>query len=249
MPECALCLETKPYLCDSHIIPRNFFRDLKKTSYKRRLLHFTNTDDKHMRKVQDGLKVELLCSDCEQLIGGYEKTFKEKFFLPFMNGQKILKYHEWLLKYAVSLSWRVCIYHRQSDQLGDKDFPGMREKLNKGMEVWRKFLLGKRENPDKYEQHIFPLIVPKWYQRKYHRQISDSIGTQLFVDEDKYLVYSKVQSVAIVGVIELPHITAWRDSRISVSRGRFIAFGDYKLPEIVSAFFLHSLNIHKDLDA
>ncbi len=187
-------------------------------SKKPHLLYRTNTDNKSTNFVQDGLKTELLCFDCEQRLGRYENSFKRNFFVPFTKrAERIIVYQEWLLKFAVSLSWRLCLYSLSNSHLGDDSYPGMRERLLNAVEVWRLYLLDRQDNPGKYEQHIFPLQIPKTYTVREHRHLTESISFWIHVNDDQYLVYSRIQTIAIVGLIELPNSSKWRSSRISTN--------------------------------
>lgn len=73
---CALCRQKKD-LRNSHIIPKYFFSEIISTS-KTKFIRSTLTPNKRQ---QDGIKIKLLCSDCENLFSKYEKIFKEKFFI------------------------------------------------------------------------------------------------------------------------------------------------------------------------
>jgi len=249
LKECSLCLEAKP-LKKSHILPKNHFRDLMGISTKPRLLYRTNTDSKPTSFVQDGLKTPLLCFECEQRIGRYENAFKRNFFVPFTKRvRRTITYQEWLLKFAVSLSWRLCVYSFNNGHLGDDSYPGMRDKLLDAIEVWRLYLLDRLDNPGKYEQHIFPLQIPKTYTQRERRHVNESISFWIHVSEDEYLVYLRIQTIAFAGVIELPSSTKWRSSRISASRDRFVAVGEYELPELVSAIYLAGLKNLQQMDS
>ena len=79
MPICKLCLQEKE-LCESHIIPKFVYRPVN--DEKRR--EVVISENKYSI-VQNGVKIPLLCKECEGKLSNYEmelkwflKTFKKK---------------------------------------------------------------------------------------------------------------------------------------------------------------------------
>jgi hypothetical protein len=66
---CALCKRDVP-LVESHILPAFIFRWKKETSATGYLRNSQNPK----KRVQDGLKVPLLCIDCERLFNSFDTT-------------------------------------------------------------------------------------------------------------------------------------------------------------------------------
>ena len=61
-------------------------------------------------RLQDTRTVNLLCQDCEQQFGTYEKYFAETIFIPVLESfTPTVNYDERLLKFIVSLSWRTFV--------------------------------------------------------------------------------------------------------------------------------------------
>src|SRR3989338_10236365 len=109
---CKLC-GINDELQNSHIIPSFIYRWLKETSGTG-FLRFGQTPNK---RVQDGLKDYLLCSSCEGLFQKWETEFANKIFYPIVKNREIRFYYEsWLLKFAVSLSWRVLTILRSEER-------------------------------------------------------------------------------------------------------------------------------------
>ncbi len=100
---CQLCLKKKD-LQKSHIIPKLIFTWLKKNSATGNMRSLKSPN----LRIQDGIKIKLLCVDCEQLFSTYEKQFAENFFFPYHKDPSVVvNYSEYLSKFSTSLSWRV----------------------------------------------------------------------------------------------------------------------------------------------
>src|SRR3989338_9951864 len=151
--KCKLC-GTEGELILSHIIPSSIFKWLKETSatgYMRR------ADTPNLR-TQDGLKEYWLCKKCEKLFNAWETKFSNNIFYPTVETKqfKQLKYDDWLLKFCVSLNWRVLLYYKEKTNLAHLTAP-LRLESDKALETWAEYLLSKRPNPGKYECHLIPI--------------------------------------------------------------------------------------------
>ncbi|MBL7154102.1 MAG: hypothetical protein ISS79_10310 [Phycisphaerae bacterium] len=71
--KCRLCGRDSE-LRESHIIPRSIIKMIRDESLNNRFIELHDGQD---RIIQDGPKEYLLCDDCEQKIGRYEKYFVE----------------------------------------------------------------------------------------------------------------------------------------------------------------------------
>ncbi|SFF92319.1 hypothetical protein SAMN05660649_00009 [Desulfotomaculum arcticum] len=211
--KCALCNQIKE-LRESHIIPDFAGRWLKKSSATGYLRQATTPN----RRSQDLFKCRLLCNDCELLFSRFEKQFAEKIFIPFQNGQKFFHYDEWLLKFIISINWRVAILEiiNQKNNLPQK----LDKELGKAVSVWKDYLLNNSRNMGPYKNHIFFLdtiesVTPgtevidhtNWYLLR---------TTDATVANSKQVVfaYSKLPGIILVSHI-FPHdIKGWSKTRI-----------------------------------
>lgn len=147
--KCALCQEVKE-LQISHIVPKFINLWQKKTSATGhlRLLRSIN------QRVQDGYKEYLLCFDCEQLFGKYEKQYADKVFYPYQShNTRDIVYDEWLLKFSTSVAWRILtLMKKENGHKGLSLFHS--QKLTFAEKAWRHFLLGERDDIGTTEQHM-----------------------------------------------------------------------------------------------
>jgi hypothetical protein len=103
-------------------------------------------------RYQDGQKEALLCWDCEQLFGLDEHRFAERVFRPFLaNPNQEIRYDEFLIRFSVSLSWRILV----SEALSDRVHDGFDNRLSEAELEWRNFLL-KRQHLKNFDRfHVF----------------------------------------------------------------------------------------------
>lgn len=131
---CKLCLKNKP-LRNSHIFPYFITDWIHNTSVTGKMRSAVTPN----KRVQDTRKVKLLCEDCERLFSGFEKYFSEAIFKPVMNSYNpVLNYDYRLLKFAVSLSWRMLAISMQGCPWKLSAHKLAAEKAEKR---WREFLL------------------------------------------------------------------------------------------------------------
>jgi hypothetical protein len=131
---CRLCGLSKP-LQNSHIIPKFVFDWMKETGPR-----FLRRPEQPNVRYQDGQKETLLCWDCEQLFGLDEHRFAERVFRPFLaNPNQEITYDEFLIRFSVSLSWRILV----SEALSDRVHDGFENRLSEAELEWRNFLLNR----------------------------------------------------------------------------------------------------------
>ncbi len=136
-------------LRQSHITPKFVF-DWQKVSSGTGFLRSSETPN---RRAQDGEKEQMLCSDCEALFNRWETPFATRIFHPLNRGESIqFRYESWLLKFAVSVSWRVLTWYKPDD-LPEISAPG-KLLIAKALQTWKEFLLDQRAHPGSFEQHL-----------------------------------------------------------------------------------------------
>lgn len=226
---CRLCRKSK-ILRKSHIIPSFVFKWLKDTS----ATGFFRPGINPNKRTQDGAKQYLLCDDCEQLFGGWEKKFKDSIFLPLSLGESNrFLYRSWLLKFAVSISWRVLSFGHIQGLSHLSTMYLNREK--EALEVWREFLLDERPHPDKYQQHILPMdLIENHNDPNMPTNINSYILRSVDMDvawfKKRAFVYSKMCRIIILGFIDEAQPNNWKGTKIHVHKGIVGETLEYRIP-------------------
>lgn len=214
---CALCQNSKPLL-ESHIIPSFVFKWLKGRSATG---HIRNTERPNIR-VQDGLKKPLLCGECESNFNRVETLFANKLFHPWLNGEQTIHYDDWMLKFCVSISWRVLkhckglnqnhVYTQQQDDLSAK-----------AEETWRKFLLGELPHPASFEQHFLPVdiinetTIPD-LPTNINRFLTGAITMDIVGSNKTLMTFAKLGRFIIFGFIQTEK-EKWQGTKVHVKHG------------------------------
>lgn len=225
---CALCKNNK-FLIDSHIIPKFVVRYMKDTSATG---YLRSTDNIDIRK-QDLVKVPLLCQDCENLFSVWENRFKTEIFLPAMESQKkIFRHENWMLKFAVSISWRNLIYHYPKIE---KNIPPELENYYQEAEqIWREFLLNKITNLKTYQQHFILLDLVSscsfhFKSNNINRYFTRCIELGMMAYGRLIATYSKMAKILVIGIIYDRHKHHFKGTRITSGKSH-VGRAIYKLP-------------------
>jgi hypothetical protein len=229
---CRLCGSVRPLLL-SHILPKFVFRFQRNTSTAVIRSHLNPN-----RPVQDSRKLRFLCRECEERFSAWETAFKREIYDPYHAGKLDgVKYGSWLLKCAVSLSWRAL---KATIQEGADRIPAdIRLAAAKTESVWRDFLLDQRENPGVFSQYLFlleplantsdpnaPINFASYIQRGSATGIWNDPGRRCIV------TYCMMCSIVVVGVVSASGIRSWGE-RLKVRRGTLQLNGSSVPTEIV----------------
>jgi len=227
--KCALCARDAE-LQVGHIIPKFVFSWLKETAPGG-----IRSNRVPNRRIQDGEKQYLLCSDCEELFSRWETTFCERLFLPLHSSSSVsnpVRYGPWALKFAVSVSWRVLLYYLQ---LGMSHFSEEhRETAREALNVWRGFLLEEQPHPGQFEQHLLPVDVIKRYSGPaispfMNRYLLRSVHMDVLCSDTSAIVYTKMCRLVLFGFIQQGNSHHWKGTKLHVKSG-LVAARDYVVP-------------------
>lgn len=229
---CALCGSDVP-LIESHILPAFVFRWLKNTSATG-FLRYSETPN---RRVQDGLRLPWCCPECEALFSKWETPFASKVFAPLNADEDAeAQYEEWMLKFCVSVSWRVLTYMGEIGGL-DEFSDEQQEEAAKAEAQWASFLLGQAEHPGRFEQHLLPLTA-----------IASTSATNLASNINRYFLrgtefhvangqrtavtYAKFGRFALFGILQ-PSDAKYAGTKIHVRSGSVGGVKTYDLPHFI----------------
>jgi len=236
---CRLCNNTAE-LRESHIVPSFVFKWLKETSGTG-FIRFGHTPN---QRTQDGLKLYWLCDDCEGLLSSWETEFANNIFHPMNKGEKSSSsYGPWLLKFAVSVSWRVLNSFVESQDLPHFS-GGLLEKTNMALSRWKEFLLDQSPHPAQFEQHMLPLDrLDRFTYPDMPSNINRYILRTVDIDAVKVgnangFVYSKIGRIVLVGFIDMPYPRQWKGTKLHVKSG-LLGSKHYSLPAEFGEYFMN----------
>ncbi|WP_372365757.1 hypothetical protein [Candidatus Uabimicrobium sp. HlEnr_7] len=225
---CYLC-EQESDLVKSHLIPKFVF---KKMISEGGLLRSATTPNFRM---QDGLKKELLCDNCELLFSQRERVFSETIFKQVLDqGKGSFVYDSNFYYFAVSILWRVLVHHL--DNRSNKKFD---ELLNGANQEWKKYLLNPEDGlADFGEIHLLISDVVESSEdvpqlNRYLIHASD--GTIVSGSED-CLVYVKFFQFLLFAWITPRDISVWENTKIELGGGEFC--GEQKVEQCISDFVI-----------
>lgn len=195
-------------------------------------------------RIQDGVKDYILCDQCENLFSDWENKFYKNIFLPLHDKKpntKEIYYGPWALKFAVSLSWRTLTYlwEKGPPILTDKQ----KAKLQQALSVWAQFLLGKRENPGVFEQHLMPLdVIEKSSYKKLspyiNRYFLTTVDMDILHSEKTLIVYSKMFRIIIFGFVVVEGRKDWDGMKLHVKDGNVGGVKHYKIPMSIANYLI-----------
>lgn len=241
MTTCALCTK-EAELQLSHIIPKFVFKWHKKSSPSA-----LRSSENPNQRVQDGLKEYLLCYDCEQLLSGWEDKFAREVFRPFQEEDTTdlkVRYGEWALKFATSLSFRALHYYKT------QGLPHFSEELikesEKALERWRLFLLGDTPHPGIYEQHLVPFDVIESHGHPnlspfMNRYITCTVDTDPVCSDKSSFIYIKLFRIVIFGHIKMER-KHWKNTKLHVREGVLGGKVEYSMPNYILTYMNDKAN-------
>lgn len=225
---CAFCGQHGS-LRESHVLPAFVYRWLRKRSGTG---HIRNTENPN-RRVQDGLKLYWLCVECEAVFSRYETAFATRLFHPWQKEETKVPYSDWLLKFCVSVSWRVLCYARGRNP--EAKYTTEQHRLMDEAEIrWRDFLKSNVPHPGKFEQHllIFDIIestTVKGLPNNFNRYMTGAVTLDIVGSEKTLMTYAKLGRFNIFGIIQLGP-NKWENTKIHVRHG-VIQAGQFVVPK------------------
>ena len=210
---CSLCLQER-VLRESHIIPKFVGKWLKETGTG----YLVNAKD-GSKRVQDIIKLHLLCDNCEEKFSKLEKYFADKIFFPFHNDKiRTFDYNGNLESFVISLSWKALKIVAQ-DFKEENPHSHLNSLVDEAELHWREFLNGDRQSVSQYENHLVFLdyvddnksaeMDPKfnWYTLR-------SVDCKIVTYDKRVFVYVKFPWMIFVTSIHPTTLEGWNGTII-----------------------------------
>lgn len=220
--QCRLC-DAESSLQQSHILPAFAIRWLRDSSGTGHIRQGSSPN----QRVQDGPKPHLLCTSCEGRLNLSETPFAEKLFHPFTNRESSeFVYGEWLLRFCVSMSWRVLQFYKEETALNNYE-PDAVSLITEADQTWKAFLMGQVAHPGAFQQHIYPVYGPEAIfgqldstSPNINRYLMRTMDTDLVRGRTTNFVYSKLGRFIILGFIREDRPGRWQGAKVKVTTGR-----------------------------
>jgi hypothetical protein len=228
---CALC-HNEGILKEGHIIPKFTFKWLKKTS----ITGFFRSGISPNLRLQDGWRTYLLCGNCEELFSKWETLFNNKIFLPFNDDAPLQNFYEdWLIKFAVSISWRVLTFFKINNYLNHFN-QDLLISVDNALNDWRNFLLEKTVQDYDFEQHMLPVPPITNNQNlsnlpsNINQYVKRSIDIDVVCSTSEAYTYAKLGHIFIFGFIKKDSSKVWNDTKINNDKGTLLN-KHYEVPQ------------------
>lgn len=193
------------------MIPRFVGKWLKETSATGYLRGITEPS----KRLQDLIKINLLCKDCEERLSKLETYFANEIFFPFLeNRSQSFRYDARLLGFVISLSWRSLLVSYEEFK---KEMPSLCKYVDRAEGIWRRYLLGDSQNLGNYEHHMFFFdyvqegkdLPPgfRWYTLR-------AVDATLVSNEERVVAYSKFPWMIFVSAIYPTQMEGWHGTEI-----------------------------------
>jgi len=224
LKQCPLC-QHETQLVGSHIIPKFFGRELKKRSNSQTLVNVLNPQ-KNPRP-QDITKAFLLCRRCELLISKVETEFRNKIMPANKSLLCPIAYGDWMLKFAVSISWRVLTYLKHAPSYSEKEvtsknlltflptlLPESHTEAENALETWRLFLLGQVGDVREYDQHFIVLSG-----KNFPHENGNALAFTLFQRDGIIATHTLLGQFIILGFLKHSASWEWKNTKLDPVSG------------------------------
>jgi hypothetical protein len=211
---CKLCHKAEA-IRESHIVPKFVGKWIKATSPTHGLRNSAQPDQRR----ENLTKLPLLCEACEIRFSWSEKRFAEGVFFAFnREGRHSFAYSNWLLYFAVSLSWRVAVT-QGVDRLNHVSNRYIQ--LDTAVAEWAAYLLSKPSQAQRYSYHLFfdsmaPCVehVGAYYDGRY---ALNTTSWWIPSTEFEFGIYVKLPGMTFFTSISPENPAGWTNTQIHVS--------------------------------
>lgn len=180
------------------------------------------------RRVQDTLRLPLMCDDCEERISAWEAPFGREMFSKLAAHAALpYPYGPWMLRFGVSVAWRVLLAHLHLAPDLHVLTERHRKMVPEALERWRAFMRGEQPHPGDHQIHFMSLGLIANYSGSAPPAGTNWYFTRaLEIDvieggEHGALTYAKMGPALFVGFISPPSRQEWRGTMLHVRKGQF----------------------------
>lgn len=236
--QCALCRQKKE-LQLSHIVPHFVGRKLIKTAPGN--IRSTNEPNKIAQDIE---KHFMLCHECEELFSAKERWFASNIFNPRQDrNEGLFNYDDNLTYFIISLSWRS-LYLDLEEFVTDKNFDKeILLILLRAEQIMREYLLGKRQDIELIQNHIFFLDRIKSAK---NIDVSQHPSVAMHRSISSYTAYNGKTSFTVSNLLGILVVTfysmdineEWVNTRISAENG-IIEARNQKMASVVGQEIQH----------
>ena len=226
--KCKLC-RRDGVLQESHVIPRFVRKGVKATSTVEDPRYYTGQGGKFLKLEQDLPKKTWLCQRCEQLLSSSEKRFAEVVYQGLWTGPTGpgRTHEEHVHRFLVSMAWRTWHWfneHKENpfSKVSNED------RLREAEEVWRTYLLNKRNDVGEFKQHLLVqnglMTYPAGHAVGLHSYYwARGVGLDLLMDGGSektiLMVHTKIPKIAMFGIVEHKRNGYWRGTLVEPGLG------------------------------
>lgn len=222
MAKCRLC-GSEARLSQSHIIPKFVFDAIKRNSPTG---YLRNASRMNVRR-QDGDKAPLLCTRCEARFGESESEFARCVFHPFQEGSvPPVTYGPWMSYFISSVAWRTLHLDNRGFHTEGKYSDDVLAPLDNAEHILADYLLGKRDDIQDMENHIFFLSEvsdadPELAAAHPNAIIRSSAFGYTFFDlgHGAYYVYHNLAGILICTVVLKKADEVWENTNVGLDTG------------------------------
>lgn len=215
--QCAFC-GTEKDLRVSHVLPAFIYRWLRRRSGTG---HIRHTENPNVR-VQDGAKQPWLCQDCEALFSITETAFANKAFYAWHDGKHRILYGDWLLRFCVSVSWRVLKFARGKN-VSHKYTDEQENLMNQAEVRWRNFLNGDVPHPGGFEQHLMITDIIESSTApnlpdNFNRFMTGAVTFDIVGSQKSLMTFAKLGNFIVFGIVQKGS-DKWEGTKVHVKHG------------------------------
>ena len=210
---------------ESHVIPKFFGKEIKKRSKSQTLVNAINPQ--RNPKPQDITKAPLLCRMCELQISKVETAFRNNVMPANKSLLCPIPYSDWMLKFTVSISWRVLTYLKYASPYTEREItskallpfvaalsPEYHPEAEQALEIWRAFLLNERHDVSKYEQHVVVLGG-----KNFPHEYCNTLAFTFFQKDGIIATHTLLGQLIVIGFIRQSENWKWKGTKIDAVCG------------------------------